>query len=82
MHNPLYPSPEFSSSSCIHLGFIMIVKTALPPVAMRVTVDSSLLNKGTLVWLPAPAHHPPLVLSLAYYVSELGSALPRQSMGK
>lgn len=69
MHNLPSPLPEFSFSSfCIHLGMIMIVKSVLPPVAQRGIVAPSQSDKGTLVRLPAPAHHPPLVLGLVYYV--------------
>lgn len=48
---------------------IMIVKSVLPPVALRGIVALFLFDKGTLVRLPAPAHRPALVLGLAYYVS-------------
>lgn len=59
---------------------IMTVESVLPPEVLRLFLF--LFDKGALVWLPAPAHGPPLVLGSAYYVSELGSALPRQTGGK
>lgn len=43
---------------------IMIVKSVLPPVAVRGIVALSLFDKGALVRLPAPAHRPPLVPGL------------------
>lgn len=78
MHNLLYHLPKFVSSSfCIHLSIIRIVKSVLPPVAMRGIVALSLFNKGTLVRLPAPAHRSPLFPGLAYYVSERSLDKPR-----